>query len=131
MRLSKADLKRCRIKTQSGDDRRGKACAPRTTPLNQKYRELLAEGKKGKSKYKNRKTVVDNIEFDSEREAARYGELKLLLLAGEITDLELQVPYEIEVNGVPVCTYIADFRYSDKRLGRRSGRGCEIILHKS
>ena len=31
-----------------------------------------------KSKYGNRKVVMDGIKFDSEREAARFGELKVL-----------------------------------------------------
>ena len=31
--------------------------------------------------------------------------------AGEITDLELQPRFRMEVNGTHVCDYIADFRY--------------------
>jgi len=46
-----------------------------------------------RSKYRNRKTVVDGITFDSKREAARWQELKLLERAGEITELERQVEY--------------------------------------
>ena len=36
------------------------------------------------SKYRNVKTVVDNLTFDSQKEANRYVELKLLQAAGEI-----------------------------------------------
>ena len=40
------------------------------------------------NKYRNRKTVVDGITFDSKREAERYMELKLLEQAG------LRSPFE-------------------------------------
>ncbi|MBQ6040016.1 MAG: DUF1064 domain-containing protein [Oscillospiraceae bacterium] len=46
-------------------------------------------------KYRNRKVSVDGIDFDSIREARRYKELKLLLLAGDITCLRMQVPFEL------------------------------------
>jgi len=65
------------------------------------------------NKYKNKKTVVDGITFDSKKEARRYGELKLLEKAGEIRGLKLQPKLPIEVNGQKVCTYIGDFEYID------------------
>lgn len=63
------------------------------------------------SKYHNIKRDVDGIEFDSIAEANRYGDLKLLVKAGIIHNLELQKPYSIEINGVKICKYIADFSY--------------------
>jgi len=66
-----------------------------------------------RNKYGNKKTVVDNIVFDSMKEAARYGELKLLEKAGKIDLLELQPKFRLEVNGEKICTYIADFQYDD------------------
>lgn len=42
------------------------------------------------SKYKAKKTVINNISFDSKKEANRYQELKQLESAGLIKDLELQ-----------------------------------------
>jgi len=66
------------------------------------------------SKYGAIKTVVDGITFASRKEAKRYTELKLLELAGEISRLELQPRYDITINGVKVCTYVADFRYFGK-----------------
>ena len=66
-----------------------------------------------RNKYGNKKTVVDNITFDSMKEAARYGELKLLEKAGKIDLLELQPKFRLEVNGEKICTYIADFQYDD------------------
>ena len=72
------------------------------------------------SKYHARKTTVDGITFDSRRESARYLELKALERAGEISELELQVPYVL-LEGTPgpdgrklrPMKYIADFRYKD------------------
>ena len=69
------------------------------------------------NKYKNRKIVVDNIKFDSNLEATRYKELKLLLRAGEISNLELQPRFLLQdsfkKNGRTFrkIEYIADFQY--------------------
>ena len=65
-------------------------------------------------KYSNVKVEIDGFTFDSKKEAKRYGELKLLVLAGEIHQLELQPEYECIVNGEKVCSYKADFRYFTK-----------------
>ena len=65
------------------------------------------------SKYKNVATAVDNIIFASKKEAARYAELKMLLLSGYIKDLEWQIPYALKVNGILVCSYVADFVFED------------------
>ncbi len=53
--------------------------------------------------------------FDSKHEAKRYQELRLLEQAGEITNLRLQVPFELipkSKHGMPI-RYIADFTYND------------------
>lgn len=66
------------------------------------------------NKYRNVKTVIDNITFDSKKEAARYCELKLLEKANLIRNLTLQTKHPILINGVKVCTYISDFDYYDR-----------------
>ena len=66
------------------------------------------------TKYLSKKTVVDNIKFDSKKEAGRYSELKLLEKAGEVKDLKLQVPFCLYVNNFKICTYKADFVYINK-----------------
>ena len=65
------------------------------------------------SKYHAIKTTVNGILFDSKREAHRYYELLLLEKAGEISDLKLQVPYELipKQKGERACIYKADFVY--------------------
>ena len=64
-----------------------------------------------KSKYRNQPCCVDGIWFVSKKEGARYGQLKLMLAAGTITNLRMQVPYRIDINGQHICTYKADFVY--------------------
>ena len=64
-------------------------------------------------KYRNTPTVVDGIRFDSKREAKRWGELRALERDGLISQLKRQVRFRIEVNGVLICVYVADFVYFD------------------
>ena len=76
---------------------------------------------KNNSKYHNRKTILDGIEFDSVKEAERYSILKLLLKCGEICDLKLQPKFILQEafnkNGkhFKAITYSADFQYFDKK----------------
>lgn len=63
------------------------------------------------SKYRAIKTTVDNIVFDSKREAKRYGELKLLFRAGRIRNLEIQPEFDFILEGEKIFTYRADFVY--------------------
>ena len=63
------------------------------------------------SKFLNKKTVVDGIEFDSLKESRRYGQLRLLERAGEIRSLSTQTAFPLMVNGVRVANYKADFVY--------------------
>ncbi len=64
-----------------------------------------------RNKYGAVRTEVDGIKFHSKKEAARYLELKELQVSSAISDLRLQVPYKIIVNGALICRYIADFVY--------------------
>jgi hypothetical protein len=66
------------------------------------------------TKYRNVRTEVDGISFASKREAKRFVELRLIQKAGVISDLKTQVRYPLDVNGQPVCHYIADFTYLEK-----------------
>lgn len=87
--------------------------------------------KKKANKYKNKKRVINGIEFDSLKEARRYNELLLLEKAGAIQNLERQVKYILipaqrepdtigKRGGVHrgktlerECAYIADFVYTE------------------
>lgn len=65
------------------------------------------------NKYGAVPTEVDGRRFASKKEAARYGELCLMERAGEIQNLECQKRFHLDVNGVHICDYIADFVYQD------------------
>lgn len=75
------------------------------------------------AKYGNRKVIRDGIEFDSIKECQRYCELKLMQRAGLISDLQMQVSFELipsqRVDGKVVeraVNYIADFVYKQDGL---------------
>ena len=71
------------------------------------------------NKYGNRKVIVDDYIFDSIQESKRYKELKLLLRAGKISNLELQPHFLLQEsfkkNGKTYrkIEYIADFKYTE------------------
>jgi len=65
---------------------------------------------KKKSKYRNQRTEVDGIKFDSKKEAEYYGILKMRMKAGEISDLKLQVEFKLLS-----FSYIADFVYFENK----------------
>lgn len=67
------------------------------------------------SKYHAVKTSFNGIVFDSKKEAHRYYELSILQAAGEISDLQRQVTYELipKQDGERPCTYKADFVYRE------------------
>lgn len=78
-------------------------------------------GKSTMSKYKNKKIVVDNILFDSKKEANYYTRLKILRDAGKISGLRLQEKFVLQpsfrLNGKTyrAITYVADFVYKDDK----------------
>ena len=88
--------------------------------MNQLKALLMQQQKE--SKYRSRKVTVDGITFDSVKEAGRWQELKLLERAGEIRDLQRQVPFVVipaqrDENGKLIekeVRYVADFTYIEK-----------------
>ena len=72
------------------------------------------------SKYGN-KPVRDEVTgkmIHSKLEHRRLGELRLLEDQGIIRGLRTQVPYRLEVGGLLITTYRADFVYMDVATGR-------------
>ena len=92
---------------------------------------------RSRNKYGNEKVMADGFTFDSKRERNYYFFLKEKLEKGEISNLRLQVPYEIvppvtktyvkkfkrkpdeirETVVQPAVHYIADFVYTDNATG--------------
>ena len=75
------------------------------------YWDIKRLGKR--SKYQNKRRLLDGVLFDSEGEATRWAELKILGRAGQISELDRQVRIKLEVNGTLICTYVADFAYRE------------------
>lgn len=91
--------------------------------------------RKNASKYGNHTAVIAGEIFDSKKEAKRWKELLLLVMAGEITDLERQkkfvlIPAQREpdrtgpkggiIKGAVIereCSYYADFTYKVTETG--------------
>ena len=106
------------------------------------------------NKYRNEKTIVDGITFDSQKEANYYLYLKRLSEEGKISNLRLQVPYiiadpvwvdvekQLKTKTKTVkyqvwkgLKYIADFVYIDNSTGSEEvvdvkGHRTKEYLHK-
>jgi hypothetical protein len=68
-----------------------------------------------RAKYGNRKvTTPDGLTFDSQREHGEWVKLEALARRGAIQGLERQVPFDLKVNGVKVCRYVADFQWTER-----------------
>ena len=72
------------------------------------------------SKYGNKRIEIDGIRFASQKEGYRYVELKYLQRLGVISDLRLQVKFELipkmkseKGKVIQPLTYIADFVYTE------------------
>jgi|HubBroStandDraft_6_1064221.scaffolds.fasta_scaffold232415_1 hypothetical protein len=74
---------------------------------------------KKRHKYNAVAEVHDGIKFASKREARRYAELQLLIVAGKIMNLDLQPSWDLHApGGQKVGKYTADFRYQEIETGR-------------
>ena len=69
---------------------------------------------KRRNKYNNTPITVDGVRFDSKGEYAVWADLQSLEKAGEITELERQITYELHgLDGSVACKIKPDFRYRD------------------
>jgi len=83
-------------------------------------------------KYRNVKTVIDDITFDSKKEASYYGKLKLLVKSGDVLSFERKVRYKLIVNGQLICTYVSDFDvvWKDSGLKVTDVKGVQTPMFK-
>ena len=73
------------------------------------------------NKYGNKKVTLFGVTFDSKREAQRFVDLVSMQRAGKISDLHLQVPFELvppikNEAGKTIqrgVSYVADFTYME------------------
>ncbi len=80
----------------------------------------LTKKRPRRNKYNARKVRLDGYTFDSQVEAARYGELKLLERVGKIRDLEVHPKFVLQEafedqwgRKWKAVTYTADFGYRE------------------
>lgn len=91
------------------------------------------------NKYHNEKTDVDDITFDSLKEAEFYGKLKLAQQAGEVLKFETQVKYRLqdgfddkEGNHHRPINYFADFKvwWTNGLIEVIDTKGCRADVYK-
>lgn len=75
----------------------------------------ISFGTSGNQKFRNKPTIVDGIRFPSKKEAQRWKDLLLLQANGEVRNIRRQVEYRLEVLGMLICKYRADFVYDELR----------------
>lgn len=70
--------------------------------------------RRGNHKYRAQRTECGaGHSHPSKAEARRCDDLHLLQKAGQIHDLSQQPKFPCVVNGIKVCTYVADFSYRE------------------
>ena len=93
----------------------------------------------GYSKYRAKKCLcTHNHSHDSKKEAKRCDELHLLLLSGQIRDLELQKEYVLvpalkysePMKNERKVSYVADFVYFDNNLQKTVIEDCKGVRTK-
>lgn len=89
------------------------------------------------SKYGNKKTIIDGINFNSKKESERYLVLKDMLKNKEITDLQLQPKFLLQDSfkygneTIRKIYYIADFSYKkDGKLIVEDVKGKKTDVYK-
>ena len=80
-------------------------------------------------KYGNTKVIVDGIQFDSKREAARYQELKLLERAGVISFLQRQTKFQLipDQHAPSNAVYTKGPRKGQRKPGKLLEHECSYI----
>lgn len=63
--------------------------------------------------------------FDSKAEYERFCELKLIEAGGQISNLRRQVAYPVEINGIHICVWVADYVYTDNTTGQECAEDCK------
>lgn len=99
---------------------------------NREEGETFVQAAPAPNKFRNVITEIDGIKFRSKLEGTRYLQLKMMLRAGLIHDMKMQVPYDLQVNGVHITRYIADFvvTYADGTVVVEDTKGVETEAFK-
>lgn len=74
---------------------------------------------------------IDGYYFKSKKEARRYGTLKTLQMAKEISELKVHPKYPITINGKEICNVELDFSYKkDGNLVVEDTKGMDLPISK-
>jgi len=69
-----------------------------------------------RNKFNAKKVKAWGIQFDSKAEMRRYGDLRALQMAGEISNLEPHPKYGLHAHGKQMGQFTADSRYHEGEL---------------
>lgn len=83
-----------------------------------------------KPKYGNIKAEAEGMTFHSKKERGRWMDLRLMERAGEIRELQRQIKYPLEVNGIHVGDYIADMVYDKNGLVVEDVKGYQTDIYR-
>ncbi len=70
--------------------------------------------RRSRNKFGNKKITIDGINFPSLLQGRQYQGLKLLQASGQISKLQHEVPFRLEIEGKLICIYRADFVYEER-----------------
>lgn len=102
------------------------ACISRNPHLLEPEKKIIK-----RSKYGNVKVFFDEHTFDSQKECNVYIGLRMRLIAGEISNLQLQVKYSLNEGGAFTYTYIADFEYIENgKLITADAKGFRTVVYR-
>lgn len=76
-------------------------------------RRKASTKKKGGGRRRAKPVYLNGEVYDSTTEFHRYLQLQQKVNKGEISDLQKQVTYSLDVEGEHICDYIADFVYTE------------------
>jgi hypothetical protein len=75
-----------------------------------------------------KRVEADGHTFDSQIEAKRYGQLKILAAAGDIIELGIHPTYKLTIKSEAVGTYTADFSYLEIERTRSGGEIRRFVI---
>lgn len=100
------------IRAEIGASVRSAVNGPVLSPEEARFRVLAALQEEDRPhKFNAQRVEVDGRWFASKAEARRWQALDLMEQGGLISNLECQPRFRIEVNGIHICDYVADFKY--------------------
>lgn len=118
--MIKSTLKKCAVCKEPFQPKRStteRACSGKCALLFGKPKKTYFVRTTG-NKFNAKKSDYNGLKYDSKGEASFAMELDYRMKAGEIIDIQRQVNIPLVVNGIKICSYVADFIVTDKHGGK-------------